>query len=170
MKHKFACLILLGLSLTSSLLAQTPDAELGIWSGSVVIKKSYAALGHTKTSTLLVTGYVGGPSGGTDSFYGLITNLDNLENAKESYYQSISFPVNKLTEGGDFGVSIGNRTGYGGSVVPKTLRFTKRSTTNKMISIVYKAKSFEQFFSTESDVVVEISVSLAWRKALPTIP
>ena len=83
MKHSFIFLILFGLSLTSSLLAQTPDAELGIWGGTVVVKKNYAALGHVKTSTMTVIGYVdlGGNAG---LLYGLITNLDSRENAKES--------------------------------------------------------------------------------------
>ncbi len=152
-----------------SSLAQTPDAELGIWSGSVVIKKSYAALGHTKISTLMVTGYVGSPGGGPDYFVGLITNLDSRENAKNSNDQTISLPVSQLTEGGIAGFPVGIGNAYETSVVPKTLRFTKRTTTNKMISIAYKAKGFETF-ALESDVVVEISVSLTWRKALPTSP
>ena len=137
MKHSFIFLILFGLSLTSSLLAQTPDAELGIWGGTVVVKKNYAALGHVKTSTMTVIGYVdlGGNAG---LLYGLITNLDSRENAQESTDQTIYLPVNHISEGGELGIIIGNASVYSGTVAPKTLRFTKKAATNKMVSLSYK--------------------------------
>jgi hypothetical protein len=157
--------IVLCLACTSTVIAQTPDAELGIWSGSVVIKKSYAALSHTKTSTLMVTGYMGGALG-PNTFHGLITNLDSRENAKDSSDQSIYLPVNQLAEGGAAGIRflVGGR--YDGTVVTKTLRFTKKAATNKMVSLSYKIKANEDFVSG-ADVAVEVSVTLSWKKALP---
>jgi hypothetical protein len=114
---------------------------------------------------MTVIGYVdlGGNAG---LLYGLITNLDSRENAKESTDQTIYLPVNHISEGGELGIIIGNASVYSGTVAPKTLRFTKKAATNKMVSLSYKIKASEGFASG-ADVAVEISVTLSWKKALP---
>jgi hypothetical protein len=158
--------IVLCLACISTATAQTPDAESGIWSGTVVIKRIFVELGYTKTSTLTVTGYVGHPNSTPGFFQGLITNLDSRENVRGNNVQTIWVKINTLVEGGTSEVSLGDGFETNGTITAKTLRFTKKLTTNKMVSLTFKAKGFDTYFSV-NDIVTDVTVNLKWKKSLP---
>lgn len=154
---------------TTDVLGQTPSPEPGIWTGTVVIKKTYLYLNHVKTSTFTVSGYVGTVAVGADYFYGIITNLDNRDNIDNSDRpHEISVPLLGLEENTQSNVYLGSMV-FEVPILLKSLRFTKNATTQKMRSVTFKQR-ITGSIGFDGDVISEATVTLTWRKLLPSVP
>lgn len=155
---------------TTPVFGQTPNPEPGIWTGTVVVKTTFVHLNHVRTSTFTVSGYVGSDAGGADSFYGVITNLDNLDKLDRlgSWRTTVSVPLVGVEENILVYTYIGTAS-FEVPVLSKSLRFTRNATTQKMRSIGFKLRKTDSF-ALGDDSVSEATIRLTWRKALPAIP
>jgi hypothetical protein len=155
---------------TTDVLGQTPNPEPGIWTGTVVIRRTYLYLGHVQSSIFSVSGYVGAPLTDAESFYGIITNLDNRDKADEQIPKHVvSIGLHLLEENGASNAGLAE-TSLNGTILPQTLRFTKDATTQKMRSISYRSRKTDMLAFVSGDVVLEATVTLTWRKPLPSVP
>lgn len=163
--------LILGMGLSAR--AQGPLPLNGQWSGSVTVRRSFPDLEITHSSTHTVSGlFVAG------DFAGILTSLQGRENlddalAPQSLYR-LEFTHRDLSVENALTLSLGRSLDQALlSLVPGSYRVTRIPQTFTLTGLSFRlSRSGPSGNQTrlEDRAVVEVSVNLKWKKALPIAP